>query len=36
MLFDHGVYLTVVGVVMLILATLALLSRRCVETGRCN
>ena len=36
MLFDLGVYLTVVGVVMLILATLALLSRRCVETGRCN
>ena len=36
MLFDLGVYLTVVGVVMLILATLGLLSRRCVETGRCN
>ena len=34
MLFDLGVYLTVVGVVMLILATLGLLSRRCVETGR--
>jgi multicomponent K+:H+ antiporter subunit A len=34
MLFDLGVYLSVVGVVMLILATLGLLSRRCVETGR--
>ena len=33
MLFDLGVYFTVVGVVMLILATLGLLSRRCLEQG---
>ena len=32
MLFDLGVYFTVVGVVMLILATLGKLSSRCLET----
>ena len=36
MLFDLGVYFAVVGVVMLILATLGMLSRRCMETGRSN
>ena len=34
MLFDFGVSLTVVGVVMLILATLGNLSRRCAEARR--
>ncbi len=34
MLFDLGVYLTVVGVLMLVLTTLGDLSRRCVQTGR--
>jgi multicomponent K+:H+ antiporter subunit A len=32
MLFDLGVYFTVVGVIMLILATLGKLSERCLET----
>ena len=34
MLFDLGVYLTVVGAIMLILATLGKLSERCLETRR--
>lgn len=34
MLFDLGVFLTVVGIIMLILATLGKLSRRCLEMRR--
>jgi len=34
MLFDLGVYFTVVGAIMLILATLGKLSERCLETRR--
>lgn len=34
MLFDLGVYFTVVGAIMLILSTLGKLSERCLETGR--
>ena len=33
MLFDLGVYLVVVGVLMLILATLGKLNQRCMEAG---
>ena len=36
MLFDLGVYLTVVGVVMLILANLGRLTKRCTPIGESN